>query len=425
MRLEKMVFTPLDLESRLQDIKGAIMRKFIMSLIAVGLFFYQPIYCADDNFYDDIMRFDNTFTKIHQFYVKKIDADTLVSAGIRGMCQILDGDSYVISNSENSNTAKSNNNKGFNRLPFQSTIINNNIAYFCPIQINDQTLVEANKFVINLKNFKTDGFILDLRYTNGGYLDKCAAMAGIFLEKNKIICYTKGRDDKQIQCYKAKENTAISLQLPIVVLVNKMTSSGSELIASALRENKKATIIGDTTAGIAHISTMMPIDKNRALKLTTAYIYSPSWKCLNNDKNGLIPDICVNAEDDCFCKNAVLRSGLSFQYLSDTNNNSKGIKYFINFISAKMTKDMIIQTLSVYSPLLANNKEIYEDRYVKHAISNILLERVISDMGENQNKLQSILTSLCLKNYKLKEALSENDIQDPCVIASLKIFKHN
>jgi carboxyl-terminal processing protease len=134
------------------------------------------------------------------------------------------------------------------------------------------------------------GLILDLRNNPGGVLEAAVTVSDAFLSKGMIV-YTKGRvNDSSLQ-FKAQPDDWIQ-GAPMVVLVNGGSASASEIVAGALQDHKRAVIMGNKTFGKGSVQTIVPMNNNTALKLTTARYYTPNGRSIQAE--GIQPDIILN-----------------------------------------------------------------------------------------------------------------------------------
>jgi carboxyl-terminal processing protease len=134
------------------------------------------------------------------------------------------------------------------------------------------------------------GYILDLRNNPGGLLDQAVRVAGAFLTSGEIVTI-RGRDPGQVHRYNAAPGDLIDGK-PLIVLINGGSASASEIVAGALQDQKRATIIGTRTFGKASVQTIIPLGQgNGALRLTTARYYTPSGRSIQ--AQGIAPDIEV------------------------------------------------------------------------------------------------------------------------------------
>ncbi|MEO6026223.1 MAG: S41 family peptidase [Candidatus Binatia bacterium] len=134
-----------------------------------------------------------------------------------------------------------------------------------------------------------EGVVLDLRNDPGGLLTQAVKVSDLFLDSGMIV-YTDGRLENQKQKYFARRPGSY-VDFPMVVLVNGGTASASEIVAGALQDHKRAVILGTTTFGKGSVQTILPLDDNSALRLTTARYYTPSGRSIQ--ATGIVPDIVM------------------------------------------------------------------------------------------------------------------------------------
>jgi carboxyl-terminal processing protease len=158
------------------------------------------------------------------------------------------------------------------------------------------------------------GLVLDLRNDPGGLLDAAVAISAAFLPANTAVVSTNGQLEESQAVYKASPEfyaqrgfgdplqrlPAALKKLPLVVLVNEGSASASEIVAGALQDHKRATIMGSQTFGKGSVQTVRPLGPDTALKLTTARYYTPSGKSIQ--AKGIVPDVMVDEtpEGDLF-----------------------------------------------------------------------------------------------------------------------------
>jgi carboxyl-terminal processing protease len=139
------------------------------------------------------------------------------------------------------------------------------------------------------KNRPLQGAILDLRNNPGGLLDQAIKVADIFLDKGVIVS-TKGRYKEEQMIFEAHKGESHG-DFPLLVLVNGGSASGSEIVAGALQDHKRATILGTTTFGKGSVQTILPLPEGAGLRLTTAKYYTPSGVSIQ--ATGIKPDMVV------------------------------------------------------------------------------------------------------------------------------------
>jgi carboxyl-terminal processing protease len=135
------------------------------------------------------------------------------------------------------------------------------------------------------------GLVLDLRNDPGGLLTQAVRISDLFLDSGLIV-YTDGRIDSQKQKYFAQKEGSW-MDFPMVVLVNGGSASASEIVAGALQDHKRAVILGTKTFGKGSVQTILPLDDNSALRLTTARYFTPKGRSIQ--ALGIVPDIIVES----------------------------------------------------------------------------------------------------------------------------------
>jgi carboxyl-terminal processing protease len=137
---------------------------------------------------------------------------------------------------------------------------------------------------------KLKGLVLDLRNNPGGVLNAAVAVSDAFLSEGLVV-YTEGRVADASLKFTAHPNDILN-GAPIVILVNGGSASASEIVAGALQDHKRAVIMGTKTFGKGSVQTILPMNNNAALKLTTARYYTPSGRSIQAE--GIQPDITLN-----------------------------------------------------------------------------------------------------------------------------------
>lgn len=173
-----------------------------------------------------------------------------------------------------------------------------NVGYLRITSFTEQTesglLKSINEIKLELDNNQL-GFILDVRSNPGGLLTQSIKVSDIFLERGEIVS-TRGRNNKNIQRYRAKKGDQINGQ-PLIVLINGGSASASEIVAGALQDHKRAIIVGTKSFGKGSVQTIIPFTKSNpknsttGIRLTTARYYTPSGESIQG--KGIEPDIVI------------------------------------------------------------------------------------------------------------------------------------
>jgi len=183
-----------------------------------------------------------------------------------------------------------------------------NVAYIKVTAFNEQTHANLVKAIDEAKktigkNLK--GYIIDLRNNPGGLLDQAIAVSDDFLEDGAIVI-TKGRNEEETQRANAHPGDETDGK-KVVVLINGGSASASEIVAGALHDQKRATVIGTRSFGKGSVQTIIPLGASGAIRLTTARYYTPSGRSIQ--AKGIDPDIVVEEEipDDLKAKLAAYK----------------------------------------------------------------------------------------------------------------------
>ena len=162
----------------------------------------------------------------------------------------------------------------------QARILEDGVGYIRLAEFRENTLKELNGALSNLSKQKMCALIIDLRNNPGGLLDVAVKIAGKFIPPNKMIAYTKGRKQEQnFEFFSDTKNTI--LDLPLVILINEGSDSGSEIVAGVLQDYKRAIIIGNKYFGKGSVQTVIPLADGSAFRLTTSYYFTPSGKIIH------------------------------------------------------------------------------------------------------------------------------------------------
>jgi carboxyl-terminal processing protease len=173
--------------------------------------------------------------------------------------------------------------------------VDKDVGYIRITTFNEQTQEGLHRALRELREQIGDGlkgFVLDLRNNPGGLLDQAIYVSDTFLDRGEIVS-TRGRNAEQTQRYNADAGD-LAEGLPVVVLINGGSASASEIVAGALQDHQRATILGTRSFGKGSVQTIIPLGGMGAMRLTTARYYTPSGRSIQ--AKGIDPDILVEQE---------------------------------------------------------------------------------------------------------------------------------
>ena len=243
----------------------------------------------------------------------------------------------------------------------RARVESDDIAYIRITTFNEQTTEGLKREMANLTTQigpdKIKGYILDMRNNPGGLLEEAVSVSDAFLDRGEIVS-TRGRNAEETQRRTAKAGD-LAKGKPVIVLINGGSASASEIVAGALQDHKRATLLGSRSFGKGSVQTIIPLGSgNGALRLTTARYFTPSGKSIQ--AKGIIPDIEVlqDVPDELKSKTdtkgeASLRGHLKAEGQEETGSQSYVPPDAKNDKALKMAADLlhgIKQTTSTPAP---------------------------------------------------------------------------
>jgi carboxyl-terminal processing protease len=175
----------------------------------------------------------------------------------------------------------------------KSRVEGGDIGYLRVISFSEKTYDDLEKAIKKIKADvpadKLKGYVLDLRLNPGGLLDQAINVSDAFLERGEVVS-TRGRNAEETRRFNAGPGDLTDGK-PVVVLVNGGSASASEIVAGALQDLRRATVVGTRSFGKGSVQTIIPLGEAGALRLTTALYYTPSGKSIQG--TGINPDIKI------------------------------------------------------------------------------------------------------------------------------------
>ena len=171
--------------------------------------------------------------------------------------------------------------------------VEGDVGYLRVISFTEKTYDDLEAAITKIKEDvpadKLKGYVLDLRLNPGGLLDQAINVSDAFLERGEVVS-TRGRNEDETRRFNATPGD-ITDGKPVIVLVNGGSASASEIVAGALQDLRRATVVGTRSFGKGSVQTIIPMGDAGALRLTTALYYTPSGKSIQG--TGITPDITV------------------------------------------------------------------------------------------------------------------------------------
>ena len=191
----------------------------------------------------------------------------------------------------------------------EAKIMKNNIGYLRLKSFNSNS---SKQLVEKIRNFekskKLTGYILDLRNNPGGLLTQAINVTDFFLNDGEIVS-TKGRKASENRRFFAKKGDKVKGK-PLIILINNGSASASEIVAGALKDHKRAILLGENTYGKGSVQSIIPLSDGGGMRLTISKYYLPSGQSIS--EIGVSPDILVEEESEDFKINSVSDNQLNY-----------------------------------------------------------------------------------------------------------------
>ncbi len=350
-------------------------------------------------------------------------------------------------------------------------VIENDIGYVRLSRFSEESGKELKDAIKELKEKKIKGLIFDLRRNGGGLLSQAVGTADLFLDKDKLIVYTKGREEVKLREF-FSHNRALFEDKPLVVLVDEGTASASEIVAGAVQDWDKGVIIGDTTFGKGLVQQIYELPADVYLKLTVAKYYIPSGRCIQKPEKakkhpekdmakdstekeevfytsngrkvygggGVIPDVVIEPEELKAIEINLERKQMFFDFAVDYLSKNKDISEdfevteeilseFKDFIQKKnFTYKTVLEMEfnSLEKTMKAGGKEEFYSEVLKDFEKLIEKEKEL-DFDRSVEYIKRSIERDILHNLFGEKAVYEQIIlkTDPCVKKAVEILTTN
>lgn len=270
-------------------------------------------------------------------------------------------------------------------------LIDENTGYIRIKNFGDTTYAELLIALANLSQEGVKNLVIDLRDNGGGYLQAAVMIANEFLPKNKLIVYQEGRKLPR-QDFRSDGHGSYQ-KIPLVVLINEGSASASEILAGALQDNDRATIIGRRSFGKGLVQKEVGFSDKSVIRLTIARYYTPSGRCIQKPY--------VSGNSDEYAQDIVNRYN-NGEFFSQDSIKHSGKEYHTNngrvvYGGGGITPDIFVpeDTLNVTS------------YYKQAAVSGLILQYAFTYTDDNRQTLNEYKTLEELKAYLKKQNLVE------------------
>lgn len=172
----------------------------------------------------------------------------------------------------------------------RSRMLPDEIWYLHILEFNAETDKDVDAAYKAVASRHIKAIVLDVRNNPGGLLNSAVDISKKFLGENKLIVYTQGRDATRKTSYHA-DAVAHYPNVPLVVLVNKWTTSAAEIVSGAIKDWKRGVLVGTQTFGKGSVQTVLPLSDGSGVRLTTAKYYTPNGICIH--EKGIAPDVLI------------------------------------------------------------------------------------------------------------------------------------
>lgn len=174
-------------------------------------------------------------------------------------------------------------------------LISDKIGYIKLSQFTRPTVEELDKALNKLKAEGMNALIFDLRNNPGGFVDSAIEVCSRFIEKGKLVVFTKGRDDTKKKEFNSVDCKTKVLDIPMVILINDMSASASEIVSGCLKDYKRAVLVGEKSFGKGSVQSVVNLSNKGGIKFTIAKYYTPKAYVIHGV--GIEPDINIPVKE--------------------------------------------------------------------------------------------------------------------------------
>jgi len=250
-------------------------------------------------------------------------------------------------------------------------ILKDKIGYIRLVEFREDSHGEFRKALDKLEKDEADSLILDLRNNPGGLLNVAIKITEEFLPYGEIVVSTKGRRYSQNTESKSANRDHV-VDWPMVVLINKGSASGSEILAGALKDNKRAIILGEQSFGKGSVQSVIPMPDGSGLRLTTSKYFTPSGVSIHG--TGITPDIIIK------------RIYPDRDKEDDTEKEKKSVEKVFDEVEKRDSEDP--NKIELSKKEREERKRLLEDNQIQAAISVLQGIKVYQSINSNKSQTE-------------------------------------
>ncbi len=299
-------------------------------------------------------------------------------------------------------------------------VVGNDIGYIQLQTFSEEAGDDVEKAIKELEKKNIKGLVFDLRHNPGGLLPQAIEVAEKFLPKKSLVVSTRGRVRGQNKESYSTSQPVLPLEIPMAVLVDYASASASEIVSGAIQDWDRGIIVGDTTFGKGSVQSILPLDPTHTIKLTTAFYYTPSGRCINRPENAVRgasedTELSEGGEDS-----AIIDSTKKFKIDTTTYHTKSGrivhgsggiipdtiVKMDIPSmpVRALFVKDIFFQFANFEYPLLKKRKVKIEKDF---SLDENVMKDFYSYLDSTKFRYQS-LAQLRFDDFKLGSGLKDS-----------------
>ncbi len=305
-------------------------------------------------------------------------------------------------------------------------LIKDSIGYLSLTTFSQDAGEMVRRGVDSLVNMGAKGVVFDLRFNPGGLLTQAEAVSSVFLPEDKLVVFTKGRLRNYSDSLFTRWKPVLPKDMPLVVMVNGASASAAEIVSGAVQDWDHGVVLGDTTFGKGSVQTVLPIDKERHIKMTTAFYYTPSGRCINRPENGIRGDGKETEEVDTTDSTDVAIDSAEIFYtangrkvyggggvIPDTIVETEPTPYIVRKL---LLKDLFFKFANVEYPSLKKDGITIDTTF---EVSDKMLKKFYTFLDSSEFDY-SILPEDKLKNFKVYVGMETDTTKDSTMLEYVK-----